>query len=145
MSTHTILVIEDSDEDFAVLERALKTDATTVKLDRCASAAEAFDFLQRCGTYAQAPRPALILLDLNLPGLDGRAVLQRLKQDETLKPIPVVVLTTSSNPRDILECYHLGANSYQIKTVNYPAYKAALQQMLSYWFGTTTLPAAADE
>ena len=143
MTTHTILVIEDSDEDFAVLARAFKQQ-TAVVLQRCTRAEGALDYLHRRGAYAQAPRPALILLDLNLPGLDGRAALQQIKQDEALKTIPVVVLTTSSNPRDILECYRQGANCYQTKLVNYPAFKAALQQMLAYWFGVVTLPDAAS-
>lgn len=144
MKTQTILVVEDSDEDYAALQRAFKQEAAVV-LHRCARAEEALDYLHRRGTHAQSPRPALILLDLNLPGLDGRTVLQQIKQHEGLKTIPVIVLTTSSNPRDILECYQHGANSYQTKIVNYPAFRTALQQMLGYWFGTATLPVLTGE
>ena len=87
-----------------------------------------------------AQRPAIILLDLNLPGTDGREVLEQIKQDKSLKSIPVVIFTTSSNPRDIEACYQYGVNGYIIKPVDVNELKRTIQVFLSYWLEVNTLP-----
>lgn len=109
----------------------------------CSDGDEALDFLYRRGAYsdpAQAPRPGIILLDLNLPGTDGREVLDIIKQDQDLKVIPVIVLTTSSDERDIQACYRAGANSYIAKPVDLEGFMSAIQQLKNYWFGVVILP-----
>ncbi|HEY9845278.1 MAG TPA: response regulator, partial [Candidatus Caenarcaniphilales bacterium] len=110
-----LLVVEDSDEDFEAFGRMIRKSAIVNPIYRCTDGEDALDFLHRDGQYtnpATAPRPAIILLDLNLPGTDGREVLAEIKQDSTLKIIPVVVFTTSANPKDVEFCYWHGVNGY---------------------------------
>jgi CheY-like chemotaxis protein len=143
----SILLVEDSDEDYLAFTRALRDMAVTVSLPRCTRGEEALDYLYRRGRFAdpaQAPRPALVLLDLNLPGLDGRELLTLIKGDEHLKSIPVVIVTTSHNPRDIEWCYQHGANSYQVKAIGYDQFKSAMRRLVEYWLTVCVLPATAD-
>src|SRR4051812_17902812 len=115
-----ILLVEDSDEDYAITKRSFAKAGLINPLFRVADGEAALDFLYRRGEYsegADAPRPGVILLDLNLPGTDGREVLKVIKQDEFLRKIPVIVLTTSSAENDIQMCYDCGANSYIVKPV----------------------------
>ncbi len=142
-----LLLIEDSDEDVAATVRGLRREDLNIVLHRCTTGDQALDYLYQREVYAdrgQAPRPHLILLDLNLPGTDGRALLAVIKDDEDLKSIPVVVLTTSSNPKDIAACYRRGANSYQIKPVDYARFKQELQTLIDYWLRVATIPDAYD-
>ena len=104
---------------------------------------QALAFLYRTGKYVDrksAPRPSMIMLDLNLPGTDGREVLRRVKQDDHLRTIPVVVFTTSNNPKDINDCYQYGANSYIVKPINFARLKSNFQTLIDYWFEVTTRP-----
>ena len=143
----SILLVEDSDEDYLAFTRALRDMAVTVSLPRCTRGEEALDYLYRRGRFAdpaQAPRPALVLLDLNLPGLDGRELLTLIKGDEHLKSIPVVIVTTSHNPRDIEWCYQHGANSYQVKAIGYDQFRSAMRQLVEYWLTVCVLPTTAD-
>ncbi|GER91790.1 response regulator [Dictyobacter vulcani] len=142
---HTILVAEDSEEDFITLTRLFKKSAMPYRLFRCSRGEEILDFLYQRNGYA-APgtsmTPSLILLDLNLIGLDGRVVLSRIKSDPCLKHIPVVIITTSSSAREIERCYQEGASGYLLKPVNLDHYAAALNNLLKYWFETVQLPEA---
>ena len=143
----TLLVIEDSDEDFEALRRMMKYATTQCQVYRCHDGDEAIDFLLHMGQYADvqtAPVPSLILLDLNLPGLSGQEVLSHVKQSEALKSIPVVVLSTSNNPKDIRACYQTGVNSYLIKPINAIKFKHTVQIFMEYWFGTIALPDIID-
>jgi CheY-like chemotaxis protein len=104
---------------------------------------DALEFLYRTGRYADAQialRIGLILLDLNLPGTDGRQVLQKIKQDENMKLIPVVIFTTSNNPKDIEACYRQGVNSYMVKPMDFHRLKHSIQILIDYWFNTMILP-----
>jgi CheY-like chemotaxis protein len=141
--TPLLLIVEDSNEDFEALKRCLQQSPTAVPIQRCVNGEQALAFLYRTGSYVNpesAPRPGLIVLDLNLPGTDGREVLRRIKQDDTLKTIPVIVFTTSNNPKDIEECYRYGANSYIIKPINFAKLKQDIQTVVDYWFQVTILP-----
>src|SRR5215468_4756223 len=143
----SILLVEDSDEDYMAFTRALRDTVVTVSLPRCTRGEEALDYLHGRGRFADpahAPRPALVLLDLNLPGMDGRELLTMIKSDEHLKSIPVVIVTTSRNPRDVEWCYQHGANSYQVKAVGYDQFKSAMRLLVEYWLTVCVLPATAD-
>ncbi len=109
----------------------------------CADGDDALDFLYQRGAYsdpAQAPRPGIILLDLNLPGTDGREVLETIQRERHLRKIPVIVLTTSSDERDIESCYATGANSYVAKPVDLGGFMQAIQRLKDYWFEVVILP-----
>lgn len=140
-----ILIVEDSPEDFETTVRALRNSGLHNPLYRCADGDDALDYLYRRGDYVSpddAPRPGIILLDLNLPGTDGRDVLEEIKQDADLKTIPVVVLTTSTDERDIEACYQFGANSYVQKPVDLAGFVNAIQRLKDYWFQIVVFPKA---
>lgn len=143
MNERAILLVEDSQEDYETTIRAFKKSRLANPLFRCEDGDEALEFLFRRGKYndaSKAPRPGLIMLDLNLPGTDGREVLQELKQADHLKSIPVVVLTTSSDQRDIDACYKAGANSYIQKPVDLNGFMKAVHRLNDYWFEIVLLP-----
>jgi CheY-like chemotaxis protein len=143
MKTHPILLVEDSPEDLEVTRRAFKKANVSNELYHCEDGDDALDFLYKKGKYSDSkdiPLPGIILLDLNLPGTDGRDVLAQVKNDPDLKTIPVIVLTTSSDPRDISQCYSDGANSYIQKPVNLSGFVKAVEQLKEYWFEIVILP-----
>jgi CheY-like chemotaxis protein len=138
-----ILVVEDSDEQFEAIRRAFKKTGIQNPVRRCTDGDEALDYLFRRGDFTDAvaaPRPAVVLLDLNLPGTDGREVLDHVKADAELRVLPVVVLSTSSHPGDIELCYRTGASSYIIKPVRFDAFLKTVENLKSYWFDTVALP-----
>ena len=125
------------------MERALRKSKLANPIVRCTEGDEALDYLLRRGKYSRpemSPRPGIILLDLNLPGTDGRDVLHEIKKHPELCKIPTVVLTTSADERDIDECYRAGANSYVQKPVNLDGLFAAIQRLKDYWFEVVILP-----
>ncbi len=139
----SLLVVEDSNEDFKMLQRLMRRMAVQNPIYRCSSGDEVFDFLYQEGNYQNpdlAPRPSVILLDLNLPGIDGRDVLERLKQDSSFKEIPIVVFTTSSNPKDVEFCYEKGANGYLIKPMDAQELRKTVQAFVDYWLEVNTPP-----
>jgi CheY-like chemotaxis protein len=138
-----LLLVEDSPEDFEATVRALRRAGLANPIHHCEDGDDALDYLFRRGAYAElasAVPPGVILLDLNLPGTDGREVLTEIKHDEKLKMIPVIVLTTSSDERDIERCYREGANSYIRKPVDLPGFMAAIQRLADFWFEVVILP-----
>ena len=142
-----ILLVEDSAEDVEATVRALRKAGLANPIRHCADGDDALDYLKRRGTYAQAadaPRPGVVLLDLNLPGTDGRQVLAEMKSDAALKRIPVIILTTSSDDRDIERCYDAGANSYVKKPVDLDGFMQAIQRLSDYWFEVVILPKSAE-
>jgi CheY-like chemotaxis protein len=142
-ASRPILLVEDSPEDFEITVRAFRRTNMANPIHRCTDGEDALDYLYQRGTYADpalAPRPAIILLDLNLPGTDGREVLAEIKQHERLKLIPVVVLTTSADEVDIRNCYLAGANSFVQKPVDLAGFIAAVQRLKDYWFEIVLLP-----
>lgn len=150
VSNHTqpLLVIEDSDEDFAAFERISNKLSLFQKVHRCTNGDDALDFLHQQGDYTNsvnAPRPGMILLDLNLPGTDGREVLEEIKQDVLLKMIPVVVFTTSDNPRDVASCYQYGASGYVVKPIDLKKLTITVQTIADYWFKANILPRPAGD
>ena len=149
-STHPIVaIVEDSDEDFYAFLRTIEKIDYWMRSPYCflrlQDGDEVLDYLLRQGEYEEldAPLPATILLDLNLPGTDGRQVLREVKQNPDLKKIPIVVLTTSNNPRDIDSCYNYGTNSYLLKPMGASALKQTVSTLCKYWFDLSLLPSYA--
>ncbi|MBD2598123.1 two-component system response regulator [Nostoc sp. MBR 210] len=138
-----LLVVEDSNEDFKMLQRLMRRLAVQNPIYRCTNGDEVLDFLYREENSQNPntiPKPSVILLDLNLPGIDGRDILERLKQDISLKKIPIVVFTTSSNPKDIEFCYQKGANGYLVKPMDAQELQKTVQAFVEYWLERNTLP-----
>ncbi|WP_421655027.1 response regulator [Leptothermofonsia sp. ETS-13] len=138
-----LLIAEDSDEDFEVLQLLMQQMEIQNPIYRCTNGDKVLDFLYQEGDYSNpdiAPRPSIILLDLNLPGTDGRDVLEQLKQDQRLKEIPVVIFTTSSNPKDVEFCYQKGANGYLIKPVDSEELEKTVQAFVEFWLEVNTPP-----
>lgn len=140
----TILLVEDNADDAAMTISSLRDANVQNEIVHCRTGDEALDFLYNRGAYEQASSnrvlPGLILLDLNLPGTDGREVLEIIKQDEARKVIPVIVLTTSSDERDILRCYDAGANSYIVKPVGFEGFITAMERLSDYWLEISVTP-----
>jgi CheY-like chemotaxis protein len=138
-----MLIVEDSDDDFLATARAFKKAGLSNPVQRCTNGDQALDYLFRRGDYAdpaKSPVPGIILLDLNLPGTDGREVLRVLKLDPVMHKIPVIILTTSSAPQDVQRCYDYGANSYVQKPVDLPGFVMAMTRLKEYWFEVAVLP-----
>jgi two-component system, chemotaxis family, response regulator Rcp1 len=125
MNVHPIelLLVEDNEPDVRLTMEALREAKVKNRLSVVEDGVEALEFLRRQGPYADAPRPDLILLDLNLPRKDGRAVLKEIKADDSLRRIPVVVLTTSKSEEDVMRVYDLHANCYITKPVDFNRFK----------------------
>lgn len=144
---HALWVVEDSDEDMEALLWALRQAGVTNPVERCRSGREALARLRgldAAPAAAAAQRPALLLLDLNLPGLHGRDVLAALRTDVQLQVLPVVVWTTSSNPRDVEFCYRHGVHGYLLKPVNFVRFQQIVQHFVAYWFEAALLPATLE-
>lgn len=141
--SQTILIVEDNDDDFFATVRAFKKAELINPVQRCTNGDQALDYLFRRGEFSdngKAPRPGIVLLDLNLPGTDGRQVLRVVKADSSLKKIPVIVLTTSRARQDIEKCYADGANSYIQKPVNLEGFVQAIARLKEYWLEVALLP-----
>lgn len=135
-----ILLVEDSPTDALLTKRALADARLINRLHHVVDGVEALSFLRREPPYGDAPRPDLILLDLNLPKKDGREVLAEIKDDCSLRLIPVVVLTTSRAEEDILRSYSLHANCYVTKPVDFDSFTEAIGALEKFWFAVVTLP-----
>ena len=136
-----ILLVEDSPDDVELTIEGLKEGKILHHLNVCVDGVEALEFLQRQGKYTNAPEPDIILLDLNLPKKDGREVLQVIKDDDGLRRIPVVVLTTSQADEDILRSYELHANCYITKPVDLEQFFNVIRALEEFWLTVVKLPA----
>jgi len=130
-----VLIVEDSEDDYEAARRAFTKANLRNPVAHAYSGEEALRYLSDSGV-----KPGIILLDLNMPGLDGRKTLELIKRDETLKHIPVVILTTSNDERDVEACYKLGANTYIQKPVDFDGLIAAIRRLKEYWFEFALLP-----
>lgn len=136
----TILIVEDSDDDYETTEIALRESHLSNPIMRCESGEDALEYLAQFSTDSAASRPGIILLDLNMPGIGGRRVLETIKADSNLRDIPVIILTTSTDDRDIKDCYHMGANTYISKPVDLTSFMDAIKRLKEYWFEIAILP-----
>jgi CheY-like chemotaxis protein len=140
-----IVIVEDSDEDFDTLVEVARDAGMIHTIHRTASGGDCLALLRQQPPdigFGWPEAPALIVMDLNSHGIDGREALRSIKSDDRLKRIPVVVLTTSANPKDVAFCYQSGANAYHEKPVRHIEYRALLHAMLHYWLGIVTPPVA---
>lgn len=135
-----ILLVEDNPADVRLTEEALREGKVRNRLNVARDGVEALAFLRREGAFSEAPRPDLILLDLNLPKKDGREVLSEIKRDARLMRIPVVVLTTSSAEVDILKSYELHANCYITKPVDLEQFVQVVKSIDDFWLSVVRLP-----
>jgi CheY-like chemotaxis protein len=138
-----ILLVEDNQDDYEATVRSLKKNHFLNPVVWCKNGQSALDYLLKEGDYAHSEdvkRPDLVLLDLNMPGVDGRTVLKRMKAREDLRSIPVVILTTSKDSQDIESCYEMGASTYIQKPVSFEGLTEAIRTMKDYWFGVAILP-----
>jgi two-component system, chemotaxis family, response regulator Rcp1 len=135
-----VLLVEDNPVDIMVTEEAFKDGRICNRLHIVNDGVEALEFLRREGKYQEVPRPDLILLDLNLPKKDGREVLADIKEDDDLRRIPVVVLTTSESETDILRSYDLHANCFITKPVGLDQFAEVVRSIEGFWFTIVKLP-----
>jgi CheY-like chemotaxis protein len=138
--TIEILLVDDNPGDVRLTQEAFSEGKVCNCMSVAADGVQALAFLRREGEYADAPRPDLVLLDLNLPKKDGREVLAEIKSDDNLKRIPVVILTTSEAEQDILSSYELHANCYITKPVNLDQFFRVVQYVEDFWLGIVSLP-----
>ena len=136
----TILLVEDNEGDVRLTREALEEGRVANRLIVARDGMEALSILRQQGTYSDSPRPDLILLDLNLPKKDGRAVLAEIKADPNLMRIPVVVLTTSKAEEDILRTYDLHANCYITKPVDFEKFVTVVKSIDEFWLTVVRLP-----
>ncbi len=142
--SHQVLLVDDNPADVALAMEALAGSSFQSHISSVRDGVEALAFLNRAGAYVNAFRPDLVILDLNLPKKDGRAVLAQTKQDENLRNIPIVVFSTSQACSDIKRSYEMGANCYVHKPGNLADYFSALQTIEQFWFGCVSLPAEEE-
>jgi len=135
-----ILLVEDNPADVDLTQESLEASRILSNLHVTSDGVEAMDFLYQRNEYSDAPEPDLVLLDLNLPRKDGRDVLRECKQDDRLRRIPIVVLTSSEAEADIARAYDLHANSYVVKPVDLDGFLEILQGLEAFWLRVVTLP-----
>ncbi len=140
-----ILMVEDNVKDARLAEETLKDSKIHNNLYHVKDGVQAMQFLHRHGAYAQAPHPDLILLDLNLPRKDGREVLAEIKEDPKLRLIPVVVMTSSEAERDLVRTYHLHANAYVVKPIDFDGFVEVVQGVKNFWLTIVKLPPKVQE
>jgi chemotaxis family two-component system response regulator Rcp1 len=138
-----VLLVEDSPGDVRLTREAFRDAGKSIDLHVAADGVEAMAFLNHVGAYADAPRPDFILLDLNLPKMDGREVLAHIKADDALKTIPTVILTTSDAEADILTSYQLQANCYLSKPVQLEEFESLVRSINDFWLTRVKLPQRA--
>jgi two-component system, chemotaxis family, response regulator Rcp1 len=135
-----VLLVEDSPGDVRLTQEAFRDADPSIHLHVASDGVEAMAFLRHEGAHVDAPRPDLILLDLNLPKMDGREALVHIKKDDGLKAIPIVILTTSDSEADIVTSYQLHANCYLTKPVRLEAFETLVKSINDFWLTTVQLP-----
>lgn len=140
MIEYPILLVEDNPDDVLITKRAFKKGKIKNKLYTVENGVEAIKFLHKEGDYSDAPVPALILLDINMPLMNGFQVLEKIKSDEDLRKIPVIILTTSERDKDIDRAYTLGCNSYIVKPVNFQKFLEVIINAQEYWLQICKVP-----
>ncbi|MBI5814265.1 MAG: response regulator [Nitrospinae bacterium] len=138
-----ILLVEDSPADQELVRRVMERSKIRNELLIVEDGVEAMAYLKNEGKYSDTsrfPKPDLVLLDINMPRMDGKQVLSEIRRDPGLKSVPVIILTTSTSEKDVFEAYHLGANAFISKPVDFEGFTDAIRQMESFWLMVATLP-----
>lgn len=135
-----ILLVEDNENDVLLTREGFKQSKFLVDLDHVENGEECLAYLRKEGRFADAPTPDLVLLDLNMPRMNGREVMQRMVEDPRLRRIPVVVLTTSSGEEDVIEMYDLRCSSYITKPVDFEQFQRVISEFAEYWLTIVVLP-----
>jgi two-component system response regulator len=135
-----VLLVEDSPSDAELTRKAFQRQRIDLRLHHVWDGVECLEFLERAEPFREAPRPDLILLDLNMPRMDGREVLRKVKSNHHLSPIPVIVLTTGSERSDITEAYRSHANAYLVKPVDLERFFTLIGDLRRFWMETAELP-----
>lgn len=135
-----VLLAEDNPGDVDLTREGLAENKVNVELHVATDGVQAMRFLRREGEFADAPRPDLVLLDLNMPRKDGREVLEEIRGDPDLTDLPVVILTSSEAERDVVVSYRLHANCYVVKPVDFMTFSVIIRAIESFWFGIVKLP-----
>jgi chemotaxis family two-component system response regulator Rcp1 len=138
----TVLLVEDTPSDAHLMMRGISQSQMTAQLHWVETGEAALQFLRQGAEIADQNHPRLVFLDLNLPGMSGQEVLTHIKADSNLKHIPVIIFTTSSDPRDILKAYKLQANCYVVKPIEAQAFIQTTQQLLNFWLEIACLPSS---
>lgn len=139
-----ILLVEDNEGDVEIVERALEEGPLPYRLAVAHNGLEALAYLRQEGRFETAARPELILLDINMPGMDGKQLLETIKQEQGLKIIPAIMLTSSSAPGDVRQCYERHANGYVVKPFDAPVFIRAVQEVVHFWATRIRLPSRAN-
>lgn len=140
-----VLLLEDNPADVFLVQRSILKGKWSINLHVVEDGLQGLDFLMKRGEYTQSPTPDLILLDLNLPRMDGRSFMEELLRSPKLSGLPVVVLTTSENESDVLRMYQLRCSAYFVKPVDLPRFSTLMEEIWSYWQAAQLLPGCSDE
>lgn len=135
-----ILLVEDNEDDVVLMREAFERSKVAVNLHHVENGVECMSFLRKQGRYADAPTPDVVLLDLNMPIMNGYEVLQQVSADPDLQHLPVVILTTSADESDILQMYRLRCSSYIVKPVDFVQFQRVINEFTGYWFSVVVLP-----
>ena len=135
-----VLLVEDNEDDVLITRKGFEQAKLAVNLHHVENGMECMSFLRKEGKHNDAPTPDLILLDLNMPGMDGREVLAEIVADDELRKLCVVILTTSDAERDLLDMYKLRCSSYITKPVDFAQFQRVIEQISNYWFTVVVLP-----
>jgi two-component system response regulator len=137
-----ILLVEDNEDDVVLTQEGFKLSKLVVNLHHVDNGERCMAFLRKQGPFTDAPTPDLILLDINMPVMDGREVMAQIVSDEALRHFPVIVLTTSASEADILHMYNLRCSSYLIKPIGFDSFVKAITELGNYWFKLAVIPSA---
>jgi CheY-like chemotaxis protein len=139
-----VLLVEDNVGDALLAQESIKQSGLHMRIHHVTDGQSCLAFLRRRDEYAAAPTPDLVLLDLNMPGMSGKEVLVQIASDDSLCHIPVVVLTSSNSPHDVIELYRLRCSSYVVKPLDFNAFGRIMTSLYDYWFTTASLPSIAE-
>ena len=135
-----VLLVEDNKHDVILTQQAFKQSRMAIHLHHVKNGLDCMSFLRKAGEYENAPTPDLILLDLNMPIMDGREVLEEISRDEALSHLPVVILTTSEDEKDVYKMYRLRCSSYIVKPIDFNQFLRVVKELGEYWFTVVVLP-----
>lgn len=144
MAPVRVLLVEDNPADADLTREGFAAGAMPVELSVATTGSDACDYIRKRGRHGSASTPDFILLDLNLPGMDGKTVLREIKQDAELRRIPVSILTSSTAERDVMQSYQLGANCYLVKPLDFQSFQVIVHAIEEFWFDKVRLPQSQD-